>query len=164
MYSEVATDKTQIEYVLDNLCDDTVVELKAMYGDTYKQIVFEEILKTYSHLIKLKSTGEPVGLFGLIEQNSKCGNELLHNSRSRTAGIFLLTTDNLHKGNIILFLRRAKSQIQEWLNSYDLIMDRCYKKNLTIQKWLRLLGFKPSEFQDDDFQIYYKGNIRLYNE
>lgn len=153
MYSEIAKSEQEIKHVLENLCDDTVLELTKIFGQSYEKDVFNQIKQlTTKYLIKLKSTGEPVGLFGLIPQNTN------------SAGIFLLTTDKLHNGNVITFLRRAKATIEQWLNEYDLIMDYCYKKNLTIQKWLRLLGFKPSEYQDNDFQVYYKGNIGLYNE
>lgn len=153
MYSELAKSEQEIKHVLENLCDDTVLELTKIFGQNYEKDVFNQIKQlTTKYLIKLKSTGEPVGLFGLIPQNTN------------SAGIFLLTTDKLHNGNVITFLRRAKAQIEQWLNEYDLIMDYCYKKNLTIQKWLRLLGFKPSEYQDNDFQVYYKGNIGFYNE
>lgn len=153
MYSEIAKSEQEIKHVLENLCDDTVLELTKIFGQSYEKDVFNQIKQlTTKYLIKLKSTGEPVGLFGLIPQNTN------------SAGIFLLTTDKLYNGNVITFLRRAKATIEQWLNEYDLIMDYCYKKNLTIQKWLRLLGFKPSEYQDNDFQVYYKGNIGLYKE
>ena len=153
MFSEYAENESEINHVIENLCDDTVLELHTMFGDEYKKIVCEEIRQlTTKYLIKLKETNEPVGLFGLLPQGIN------------SAGVFLLTTDNLHKGNVITFLKRAKQQIDEWFEDYDLIMDRLYKKNQTIKKWLRLLGFKPSEFQNDDFQVYYKGDIGLYNE
>lgn len=152
MFSEYAENESEINHVIENLCDDTVLELHTMLGDEYKKIVCEEIRQlTTKYLIKLRKTQEPVGLFGLLPQGKN------------SAGIFLLTTDNLHKGNVITFLKRAKKQVDEWSKEYGLIMDNCYKKNLTIQKWLRLLDFKPSEFQNDDFQVYYKGNIGLYN-
>lgn len=153
MYSEIAKSEQEIKHVLENLCDDTILELTKIFGQSYEKDVFNQIKQlTTKYLIKLKSTGEPVGLFGLIPQNTN------------SAGIFLLTTDKLHNGNVITFLRQAKATIEQWFNEYDLIMDYCYKKNLTIQKWLRLLGFKPSEYQDNDFQVYYKGNIGLYKE
>lgn len=153
MFSELSDNESEIRYVIDNLCEDTVIELKTMFGENYKEVVCEEIRQlTTKYLIKLKETNEPVGLFGLLPQGIN------------SAGVFLLTTDNLHNGNVITFLKRAKKQIEEWSEEYDLIMDRLYKKNQTIKKWLRLLGFKPSEFEDDEFQVYYKGDIGLYNE
>lgn len=101
MFSIIANNKKEIEYVIENLCFDTVVELKALFGDIYKEVILNEINKTATkYLIKLKSTEEPVGLFGLLPQGNK------------SAGIFLLTTDNLYKGNKILFLKRAKEQIK----------------------------------------------------
>lgn len=187
MYSEIAKSEQEIKHVLENLCDDTVLELTKIFGQSYKKDVFNQIKQLTTgrsvsdesstlpsstpapaYLIKLKSTGEPVGLFGLIPCGAEVQAELelsdgdarakLHRSKQNTnsAGIFLLTTNKLHNGNVITFLRQAKATIEQWLNEYDLIMDYCYKKNLTIQKWLRLLGFKPSLYQDNEFQVYYK--------
>lgn len=151
MYSAITRNTREIKQVLNNLCDDTVIELVKTFGKDYKRQTFA-ILRRLSkkYVIRLKQTNEPVGLFGLIPLNDD------------SAGIFLLTTDNLHKGNLITFLKQAKYQVEVWQEEYKLIMDTCYKKNKTIKKWLRLLGFKPSVYQDDNFQIYYKGNIGLY--
>lgn len=154
MYSELAHNEEEIKEVLENLCSDTVIELK-MFINSYKEEIFEAIKKlSVSYVIKLKENNKPVGLFGLIPQHTANG--------KKAAGIFLLTTDELHKGNILTFLKGAKKQVEKWCSEYDLIMDKCCKHNQTIIKWLKLLGFSPSKFQDDDFQIYYRGKIELY--
>ena len=151
MYAMYADDKHEIEYVMDNLCDDTVIELKKMFGEDYKQTVINEINKvTDKYVIKLKKTSEPVGLYGFIHVNENA------------AGIYLLTTANLHKGNIITFLKEAKKQIKIRSKQYGVIMDSLYKKNTVIKKWLKLLGFKPSKYENEDFQIWYKGDINCY--
>ncbi len=153
MYASISRNTKEIKYVLNNLCDDTVLELVKLFGNNYKFKAFNLIRAlSKKFVIKLKKTNEPVGLFGLIPQSDN------------TAGIFLLTTDKLHEGNLITFLKGAKKQIEEWQTEYKLIMDSCYKKNETIKKWLILLGFKPSVYQDDSFQVYYKGDIGLYND
>ena len=141
-----------VEYVLENLHKDTADELKKIYGKHYIIKAFNEIKDTDIFVIRLKSTNEPVGLYGLIPQSSK------------SAGIYLLTTKNLYNGNIIKFLRESKKQIHKWQAEYNLIMDYCSKENKIIQKWLTLLGFQPSNYQDDNFQIYYWGDLSLYNE
>lgn len=157
MYSECLNknkyDSIQIvEYVLENLCKDTVKELVKIYGKDYLKQTFQAITDTEIFVIKLKNNNEPVGLYGIIplENNS--------------AGIYLLTTDNLHKGNIITFIKGARKQVKEWQKQYKLIMDNCYKQNKTIKKWLTLLGFQPSVYQNKNFQIYYIGDLSLYQE
>ena len=152
MYAERIKNLREVRTVIDNLCDDTVIELKKTLGKNYKQKTFQIIraIRKEKFIIKLKNTNEPVGVFGLIPVNDNAG------------GIFLLTCDNLHKGNLITFLKGARKQTDEWCEEYKLIMDKLYKKNETIKKWLRLLGFKPSEYQDNDFQVYYKGNLSYY--
>lgn len=153
MYYSITRNIKEIKYVLNNLCEDTVVELVKLFGNNYKFKTFcliRALNKKY--IIKLKHTNEPVGLFGLIPQSDD------------SAGIFLLTTNNLHKGNMITFLKGAKRQIEDWQSEYKLIMDSCYKKNEIIKKWLRLLGFKASIYQNDDFQVYYKGDITVISD
>ena len=152
MYSERLNDTKTVKEVLKNLCTDTKKELIKIFGDNYFSEVYQKIQATEIFVIRLKKTNEAVGLFGLIELK-----------KSSTAGIYLLTTDKLHSGNIITFLKGAKKQINLWSKQYNLIMDNLYKKNETIKKWLVLLGFKPSQYQNDDFQIYYKGDINEYN-
>lgn len=152
MYSADISNYKEILFVLENLCIDTHIELLSKYGDAYKEYIFDSLLETEEKfVIRLKNNAQPVGLFGLIEVAENC------------QGIFLLTTDDLHKGNVITFLKCAKRQIDLWEKKYPLIMDLHFKENQTIKKWLKLLGFKASEeHQDDKFQIYYKGNIGLY--
>ena len=140
-----------IEYVLNNLCNDTKEELIRLFGKKYFVNTFEIIDNTEIHIIKLEKNNEPVGLYGIIPQSET------------SAGIYLLTTDNLHKGNIFKFLRTAKKQVSVWSKKYKLLMDNLYKKNKTIMKWLLLLGFKPSEHENENFQIYYIGDINEYN-
>lgn len=139
-----------VEDVLENLCDDTKAELKMIYGEDYIKSVFEDIKDTEIFVIRLKSNHEPVGIYGLIQLEDY------------SAGIYLLTTQNLYKGNMITFLKGVRKQVNEWQKEYKLIMDNCRKKNKTIKKWLSLLGFLPSKYQNNDFQIYFKGDISLY--
>ncbi len=144
---------SEVIEIVNSVADKTREELIAIYGKNYHQPVCEVIFKApEKHLIRLKSTGEPVGIFGLTHEGEDIG------------GIFLLTTDKLHQGNVLTFLRGAETQINEWMNDYKLIMDNWYKKNETILKWLKLLGFQPSNIQNDEFQIYYKGDIKLYDK
>ena len=155
MYSEVLDKQDYnsiyaVEHVLENLHKDTVAELKKKYGDRYISETFDAIRESEIFVIRLKSTREPVGLYGLIEQENN------------SAGIFLLTCENLHKGNLITFLKEARKQVKQWSREYDLIMDYCDKQNKTIIKWLTLLGFKPAPYEDKDFQIYFKGDLSLY--
>lgn len=152
MYQEKVTRLKDVRYVLERLNKEAQAELKKLFGNDYKNVAFQIIraVKSEKYLIRLSKTNEPVGIFGIIPQDSKVG------------GIFFLTTDNIHKGNKIKLLKGAKKQIAIWEKEYSLIMDSCHKDNKTVAKWLHLLGFKPSNFEDNDIQIYYKGDIKLY--
>lgn len=152
MYQEKLTSLKDIRYILEKLNNEAVAELKKLFGNDYKNVTFKIIRVSIGekYLIRLAKNNEPVGVFGIIPQDDKVG------------GIFFLTTDNLHKGNKIKLLKGAKKQIAIWEQKYELIMDSCHKDNKIVAKWLHLLGFKPSKFEDNDIQIYYKGDIKLY--
>ena len=147
MYSQRATSIKEIRYVLDNLNPEAVSELKTLFGNDYKKNAFQIIRAvTTKYLIKLENTGEPVGIYGIIPMKQK-----------NICGIFFLTTNNLHKGNKIKLLKGAKKQIAIWEQKYETIMDSCHKTSETIKKWLKLLGFKPSGWEDNNIEVYYKG-------
>ncbi len=147
MYSQRATSIKDIRYVLDNLNPEAVYELKTLFGESYKKNAFQIIrATTIKNIIKLKDTNEPVGVYGLIPMKNP-----------KHCGIFFLTTNNLQKGNITKLLREAKKQIAIWETQYETIMDSCHKSSETIKKWLTLLGFKPSGWEDNNIHVYYKG-------
>lgn len=150
MYSQPLKKYSDFLKVILNLSPKTEEEVKRLYGSNYTYALVQELFDTEMHVIKLVENNEPVGVYGVKEL------------KKNSAGIFLLTTDKLHNGNMIKFLREAKKQIILWEQQYDLLMDNCYKRNKTIIKWLTLLGFKPSIYEDNYFQIYYKGNINEY--
>lgn len=156
MYQEKAIKLKEVRYVLERLSKEAVAELQKFFGNDYKNVTFQIIRasKGEKYLIRLAKNNEPVGVFGIIPQGV--------NENDKVGGIFFLATDNIHKGNKIKFLKGAKKQIAIWEKEYELLMDSCHKDNKTVAKWLYLLGFKPSKFEDDDIQIYYKGNIELY--
>lgn len=152
MYIDANVSFDETCMLLSKLCNKAKEVLEALYGKDFVSIVANQIIEgPEKAFIRLKSTDEAVGIFGLTDQGDKVG------------GIFLLTTDNLCKGNMTTLLRGAKKQIREWERSYDLLLDNSCKKNTHIQKWLKLLGFKPSDLQDENFRIYYKGNLSLYS-
>jgi len=156
MYSELL-DKTKslsdVEFVLDNLSDETKEELFLLFGKDYKHRTFDIIKNTEIFVIRLKENHKPVGVYGLISINE---------NDNYSKGIYLLPTNSLHEGNIITFLKGAKKQVISWARKYGLIMDNLYKENKTIQKWLKLLGFLPSPYQNDNFQLYYIGDLSQY--
>lgn len=125
-YAERVKSLREVRFVLDNLCNDTKIEVEKIFGDDYRKQIFQiiRLIKKERYIIRLKQTNEPVGVFGLIPVNENSG------------GIFLLTCDNLHKGNVITFLKSAKRQIDKWCEEYKLIMDSCYKQNETIKNGL----------------------------
>ena len=97
-------------------------------------------------MIKLKATGEAVGIVGVIKVSSNVG------------GLFFVSTDNLKNGNMFTLLRDSKIYVQEWSEKYKLLYDQCSNKNLLVIKWLEFLRFKLLS-STDEFNLYYKGEL-----
>lgn len=146
MYGDIATEK-EINFVMDNLCSASENELRDIFGKDYKQKVIEKILQTEDkNLIKLKATGEAVGIVGVVKVNLNVG------------GLFFVSTDSLKNGNMFTLLRDSKIYVQEWSKQYKLLYDQCSNKNLLVMKWLEFLRFNLLS-STDEFNLYYKGEL-----
>lgn len=134
MYAVVEPDFDEIEYVLDNLSDLTVEELIFAFGYEWKKEI-KTLLKFVKELyvIRLKKDDSAVGLFGIDEISQK------------SAGIYLLLSEEIKKGNMIHLIRESKKVVEKWLEEYDELLDDCHYENEKIIRWLMLLGFKPTD-------------------
>lgn len=136
-----------INFVVAHLCNKAIEELRVKFGNSFR---YDTLCYLYNvpfrfiKTIKLKKTGETVGLFGLVPLTDD------------SAGIFFLSTEKLYEGNMFLFLRETKKQIEAWNSKYEILLDDCYKQNKSVIKWLKILGFKPTADEDKNFQIYQK--------
>lgn len=148
---EEITEEKEIEDVLDNLHFKTEEELFMSFGIAFKDSILKEIKKTKRKYLIKKPDGKNAGLFGVIEYNRNA------------AGIFLLTKNEL-EGYKINFLRQAKRVVDTWAKEYKLLFDCCLEENKKIQKWLLLLGFKPSCYIENGFRMYYKGDVKILAE
>lgn len=136
-----------INFVVAHLCNKAIEELRVKFGNSFRYDTLSYLYNIpfrFFKTIKLKKTGETVGLFGLVP--------LIDDS----AGIFFLSTEKLYEGNMFLFLRETKKQIEIWNSKFEILLDDCYKQNKSVIKWLRILGFKPTADEDKNFQIYQK--------
>lgn len=154
------TTPEDIDFVIDNLCEKVIEELKVMFGDDYKFLLSEQLYNLQLEdirTVRLKKNNEPVAIFGLIPLNE-------YPSINIIAGIFFLSTENLYQGNMITFLKGTKKVVDCWAKQYQLLLDKCYKRYSSVVKWLKFLGFEPHpESKGKDFQIYFKGDSTLIN-
>ena len=145
---EISNDN-EVRNVLNELHPKTKDELIKIFGKNYKERVFEEIKNAKrKYLIKLDDNTIS-GVFGVVEY------------KENIAGIFFISKDNL-KGHKISLLKKAHEVIRVFSREYELLFDSCYKKNKTIEKWLKMLGFKPSCIEAKGFRVFYIGNINLW--
>ena len=146
MYIDYMPETSEILCLLDNLSELTKQELILSFGKNYKDKVINLLsISKCLYLIKSKSNNNAVGMFGLLEEDKK------------TAGIFFLTSDEIHQGNMIKLLKTSKVVIDEWLEDYEVLLDDCHKENIKVRKWLEFLGFKPNgNIKDGGFIEYQK--------
>ena len=147
MYIDSNVTFPDIIYIVKNLCNKAIDELKILFGESYKVDTLFFLTKISPEdikLIKLKQNKKPTAIFGIVKENEK------------TAGVFFLSTDDLYKGNMISFLKETREQINKWGKTYEVLLDSCYKKNKSVIKWLNFLGFEATNEEDNNFQIYMK--------
>lgn len=141
MYCVIADDFIEIEEVIDKLIGLTVEELITRFGFEWKKEVKAIVnLAKEKYVIRLKENDEPVALFGIIEETQDI------------AGIFLLMSEEIKKGNMIHLIRQSKAIVDDWMKNYKALLDDCHFENEKIIRWLMFLGFKPTdEIKDNCF-------------
>ena len=134
-----------VEEVIDKLIGLTVEELIIRFGFEWKKEVKAIVnLAKEKYVIRLKENDEPVGLFGIIEETQD------------VAGIFLLMSEEIKKGNMIHLIRQSKAIVDDWMKDYKALLDDCHFENEKIIRWLMFLGFKPTDEIKDNYFITFQ--------
>lgn len=146
MYCVIANDLIEIEEIIEKLSGLTVEEAIIRFGNNWKKEVKTIInLAKEKFVIRLKNSNIPVGVFGLIEESED------------VAGIFLLLSEEIKKGNMIHLIRESKKVVDDWSKNYKALLDDCHYENEKIIRWLMMLGFKPTEeIKDSCFITFQK--------
>jgi len=135
MLSAVDVNEEYLDNVLDNLRDEDKFEMRCEFGPDYKQTIKEFCLSSGHFKIIIDEKFTPIGLFGCEETTPE------------TAEVCLLVTNEFKK-HFKDFLCQAKQYISLWKKQYKILHNLVYKHNKQALKWLKILGFKVTDYDD----------------
>lgn len=132
MYKVYKNEK-DVQYILDNLRLEDMLELHTTYGNNYKEIAKNNIMQANFPTIicKSKKDNTPIAMGGIWE---------IIKEDNGIAGVWLLSTDKV-KNHQISLLRTIKREIDKADEKYWLTYNFIYEKNFMAKKWLKWLGY-----------------------
>jgi len=138
---------TDLKFILDNLRDEDVNELKADHGENWKQETFENISKADGYICYSKEN-KPVLVYGVTRQND-------------IGIIWMLSTQEITEQ--VSFIRLAKEFVASCSNDYRVLCNFVHDQNKLALKWLKSLGFKfdVQDHTKENFLFFYKENLNV---
>ena len=148
MYRTIPT-LDDVEYILDNLREEDLIEATETHKENWRQEIINELLKHQNEYIiaKSKKDKKPVLMAGAFNQDK---------TMPYSAVVWMLSTPEIAKHQKT-FIKEMKKEIEKYDEKYSLLCNRIYKSNHIAKKWLKLVGFKfINDNENKDFQIFYR--------
>ena len=148
-------DINDYEYILDNLRQEDLEEVKAVWQDNWRDNVLKSLENTQVLVLEGKDKDNnivPVAMGGFYEQPEKTAN---------IACVWMLSTDFV-KYNKLLLTKALKISVSKAEEKYDLMYNYIFKSNKQAKNWLYKLGFSFSSinsdknFYNENFEFFYK--------
>lgn len=120
-----------VKYILDNLREEDLEELLALWGASWREETLRNIMDTDFEVLlgKTKKGKKPVVMGGVWEVSEGIG------------CAWLLSTPEV-KNHRHCLLRELKRDVEKSKKKFKLIYNFIYKRNFEAKKWLRWLGFR----------------------
>ena len=147
---KVTKNKKYFEFILDNLRQQDLEEVQAIWKNNWK----EEVLKSirYQKTLVLFSKKIPIAMGGFVSVKDK---------DIKIAVVWLLCSSFVSKNKTLLY-KTLQREILKAEKQYDLMFNYIFKSNFEAKKWLKKLGFnfnkpKPIGLKvKDGFEFFYK--------
>lgn len=140
-----------VNYIIDNLRDEDIEEIKISFGNDYKQELIKSLFHYKSTIAIDSKTKKPILIYGVCPfENDK-----------RAAIIFMLSTKDIVNYKRSFFFE-LKKQIADYDKHYYFLCNQIYSKNFLAKKWLKYVGFKfdfPKPYGmsvSDGFEYFYR--------
>lgn len=157
MYRKQKND-ADVLYILEHLRNEDREEVQAIHGENWKEIVFNDIMKTdFDVLMGVTKNGDvPVCMGGAwhIEGNP-----------DNVGVVWMLCTDEIINHKLCL-LRELKKEFKKYDKKFWYLYNFIYTKNEFAKKWLKWIGFKfdtpkPLGLKiPNGFEFFYRVNTR----
>lgn len=147
---KVTKNRKYFEFILDNLRQQDLEEVQAIWKDNWK----EEVLKSIQgqKTIVLFSNNLPIAMGGFVSVKDK---------NIKIAVVWLLCS-YLVSNNKTLLYKALHDEVLKAEKRYDLMFNYIFKSNFEAKKWLKRLGFKFDNPKPiglkikDGFEFFYK--------
>lgn len=117
-------------YILQNLREEDIQELKISHGDNYIQAEMNSIFNCESMLAVDDKTEKPIFIYGVSPLPD-----------GKEAIIFLLSTPEIVKYTRS-FMIEMRKELKEYDKRFFYLSNIIYEKNFLAKKWLKKVGFK----------------------
>jgi hypothetical protein len=141
MFKVEKSKENYIIYILNNLKKEDELEMIEEFGANYKEILKFECINSDEIQVIVDMNDLPIALFGCRKINNN------------TAEVCLLVTDEFSK-HFIYFIKQAKIYLNNWLETYSRLENYVYKTNKSTIKWLKLLGFNVTDYNEKKMYFY----------
>lgn len=143
-----------VEYILDNLREEDLLEVKTLWGDNWREEVLKRIMNVdfYVMLGITKDDKTPVCMGG-IEHSYKDGEGI--------GCAWFLCTDEI-KNHKIQILRELQKEVEKADEKFYLTYNIIYEKNYLAKRWLKWLGYKfdnpkpEGVYVPEGFEFFYR--------
>ena len=147
---KVTNNKKYFEYILNNLREQDLEEVQAIWKDNWQ----DEVLKSIKgkKTLVLFSNENPIAMGGFVP---------VQDNEIKIAIVWLLCSKFVNNNKLLLY-KVLQEEIQKAEKEYDLMFNYIYKSNFEAKKWLRGLGFKFDKPKPlglkvkDGFEFFYK--------
>lgn len=146
--------ENDVNYILDNLMEEDLAELKALFGEDWKQKTLDRIMGTnfYVMLGKTKNKGVPVCMGGI---------EQAEDDVEGVGCAWFLCTNEIKK-HAICILRELKAEIEKADEKFWLTYNFIHKGHNFAKRWLKWLGYKFDKTDvkgldiPEGFELFYR--------
>ena len=120
-----------VSYILDNLRPEDLEELRALWGENWREETLKNIMNTDFEVLlgRTKKGNVPAVMGGIWEVKEGIG------------CAWLLSTPEVKKHRHCL-LRELRREIEKSKEKFFLIYNFIYEKNFEAKRWLKWLGFR----------------------
>lgn len=157
MYKISKNNLNHLNLILDNLREEDLEEVIAVYGNRWREKVFISTINT--DFITLLKDEMPIAIGGFVPNSED----------SKIACVWLLCTKAVTFNKYSL-LKELKTQLSKAENEFDIMYNFIYKSNFGAIPWIKKLGFKFDNpypkglFRGTDFIFFYKVNTERISE
>lgn len=143
-----------IEYILDNVRKEDLIELQTIWGEEWREKTIENIINTDFNILlgKTKNKDIPVVMGGFWQ---------VPTDEKGVGCAWMLSTDEI-KNHSICLLRELKKELNKADETFWMTYNFIYKENFLAKKWLKWLGYKfdipkPEGVEvPENFEFFYR--------